>query len=93
MPLACIPIIHWFSGSSKSSKGLLLGCWFCWRDEPLRKTAVAVNTLRPTPKDKLLTTDLPSSDHTDIDSAYIVIVALSESLLGPSGRPVDTCAK
>ena len=36
------------------------------------------------PKDKLLTeTDLPSSDHTDIDSAYIVN-SLKRALLGLS---------
>lgn len=70
---ACIPIIHWFSGSSEElQRAIKLGCWFSVGEMSL-KTKRGREYAKVYPKDKLLTeTDLPSSDHTDIDSAYIV---------------------
>lgn len=70
---ACIPIIHWFSGSSNElQRAIKLGCWFSVGEMSL-KTKRGREYAKVYPKDKLLTeTDLPSSDHTDIDSAYIV---------------------
>ena len=70
---ACIPIIHWFSGSSDElQKAIKLGCWFSVGEMSL-KTKRGREYAKVYPKDKLLTeTDLPSSDHTDISSANIV---------------------
>ncbi len=70
---ACIPIIHWFSGSSDDlQKAIKLGCWFSVGELSL-KTKRGREYAKVYPKDKLLTeTDLPSSNHTDIDSADIV---------------------
>ena len=70
---ACIPIIHWFSGSSNElQRAIKLGCWFSVGEMSL-KNKRGREYAKVYPKDKLLTeTDLPSSDHTDIDSAYIV---------------------
>ena len=70
---ACIPIIHWFSGSSEElQRAIKLGCWFSVGEMSL-KTKRGREYAKVYPKDKLLTeTDLPSSDHTDIDSADIV---------------------
>lgn len=70
---ACIPIIHWFSGSSDElQKAIKLGCWFSVGELSL-KTKRGREYAKVYPKDKLLTeTDLPSSNHTDIDSADIV---------------------
>ncbi len=69
----CIPIIHWFSGSSDELKrAIKLGCWFSVGEMSL-KTKRGREYAKVYPKDKLLTeTDLPSSDHTDIGSADIV---------------------
>ena len=81
---ACIPIIHWFSGSSEElQRAIKLGCWFSVGEMSL-KTKRGREYAKVYPKDKLLTeTDLPSSDHTDIDSAYIVN-SLKRALLGLS---------
>lgn len=70
---ACIPIIHWFSGSSNElQRAIKLGCWFSVGEMSL-KTKRGREYAKVYPKDRLLTeTDLPSSDHTDIDSADIV---------------------
>ena len=70
---ACIPIIHWFSGSSEElQRAIKLGCWFSVGEMSL-KTKCGHEYAKVYPKDKLLTeTDLPSSDHTDISSADIV---------------------
>ncbi len=69
----CIPIIHWFSGSSeKLQRAIKLGCWFSVGEMSL-KTKRGREYAKVYPKDKLLTeTDLPSSNHTDISSADIV---------------------
>lgn len=81
---ACIPIIHWFSGSSNElQRAIKLGCWFSVGEMSL-KTKRGREYAKVYPKNKLLTeTDLPSSDHTDIDSAYIVD-SLKRALLGLS---------
>ncbi len=81
---ACIPIIHWFSGSSEElQRAIKLGCWFSVGEMSL-KTKRGREYAKVYPKDRLLTeTDLPSSDHTDIDSAYIVD-SLKRALLGLS---------
>ena len=70
---ACIPIIHWFSGSSNElQRAIKLGCWFSVGEMSL-KTKRGREYAKVYPKDRLLTeTDLPSSDHTDIDAADIV---------------------
>ena len=70
---ACIPIIHWFSGSSEElQRAIKLGCWFSVGEMSL-KTKRGREYAKVYPKDKLLTeTDLPSSDHTDIDALDIV---------------------
>ena len=80
----CVPIIHWFSGSSEElQRAIKLGCWFSVGEMSL-KTKRGSEYAKVYPKDKLLTeTDLPSSDHTDIDSAYIVD-SLKRALLGLS---------
>jgi len=80
----CVPIIHWFSGSSEElQRAIKLGCWFSVGEMSL-KTKRGREYAEVYPKDKLLTeTDLPSSDHTDIDSAYIVN-SLKRALLGLS---------
>ena len=81
---ACIPIIHWFSGSSEElQRAIKLGCWFSVGEMSL-KTKRGREYAKVYPKDKLLTeTDLPSSDHTDIDAANIVD-SLKRALLGLS---------
>lgn len=81
---ACIPIIHWFSGSSEElHRAIKLGCWFSVGEMSL-KTKRGREYAKVYPKDKLLTeTDLPSSDHTDIDSLDIVD-SLKRALLGLS---------
>jgi len=81
---SCVPIIHWFSGSSEElQRAIKLGCWFSVGEMSL-KTKRGREYAKVYPKDKLLTeTDLPSSDHTDIDSAYIVD-SLKRALLGLS---------
>ena len=81
---ACIPIIHWFSGSSNElQRAIKLGCWFSVGEMSL-KTKRGHEYAKVYPKDKLLTeTDLPSSDHTDIDAAYIV-ESLKRALSGLS---------
>ena len=70
---ACIPIIHWFSGSSDElQRAIKLGCWFSVGEMSL-KTKRGREYAKVYPKDKLLTeTDLPSSNHTDISAADIV---------------------
>ncbi|MBF0895776.1 MAG: TatD family hydrolase [Atopobium sp.] len=70
---ACIPIIHWFSGSSDElQEAIKLGCWFSVGELSL-KTKRGREYAKVYPKDKLLTeTDLPSSDQTNIGSADIV---------------------
>ena len=70
---ACIPIIHWFSGSSEElQRAIKLGCWFSVGEMSL-KTKRGHEYAKVYPKDKLFAeTDLPSSDHTDISSADIV---------------------
>ncbi|MBS6857325.1 MAG: TatD family hydrolase [Atopobium sp.] len=70
---ACIPIIHWFSGSSDElQRAIKLGCWFSIGEMSL-KTKRGREYAKVYPKDKLLTeTDLPSSDQTNISSADIV---------------------
>lgn len=81
---ACIPIIHWFSGSSEElQRAIKLGCWFSVGEMSL-KTKRGREYAKVYPKDKLLTeTDLPSSDHTDIESTDIVN-SLKRALLGLS---------
>ena len=81
---ACIPIIHWFSGSSNElQRAIKLGCWFSVGEMSL-KTKRGREYAKVYPKDKLLTeTDLPSSNQTDIDSADIVD-SLKRALLGLS---------
>lgn len=81
---ACLPIIHWFSGSSDElQRAIKLGCWFSVGEMSL-KTKRGREYAKVYPKDKLLTeTDLPSSDHTDIDSADIVD-SLKRALCGLS---------
>lgn len=81
---ACIPIIHWFSGSSDElQRAIKLGCWFSVGEMSL-KTKRGREYAKVYPKDKLLTeTDLPSSDHTDIDSTDIVD-SLKRALCGLS---------
>lgn len=70
---ACVPIIHWFSGSSDElQRAIKLGCWFSVGELSL-KTKRGREYAKVYPKNKLLTeTDLPSSDHTDISAADIV---------------------
>lgn len=70
---ACIPIIHWFSGSSDElQRAIKLGCWFSIGELSL-KTKRGREYAKVYPKDKLLTeTDLPFSDQTNIGSADIV---------------------
>ena len=70
---ACVPIIHWFSGSSDElQRAIKLGCWFSVGEMSL-KTKRGREYAKVYPKDKLLTeTDLPSSDQTDISAADIV---------------------
>ena len=69
----CVPIIHWFSGSSEElQRAIKLGCWFSVGEMSL-KTKRGREYAKVYPQDKLLTeTDLPSSNHTDIDAADIV---------------------
>ena len=70
---ACIPIIHWFSGSSDElQRAIKLGCWFSVGEMSL-KTKRGREYAKVYPKDRLLTeTDLPSSDQANISSADIV---------------------
>ena len=70
---SCVPIIHWFSGSSDElQRAIKLGCWFSVGEMSL-KTKRGREYAKVYPKDKLLTeTDLPSSDHTDIRASDIV---------------------
>lgn len=70
---SCVPIIHWFSGSSEElQRAIKLGCWFSVGEMSL-KTKRGREYAKVYPKDMLLTeTDLPSSDHTDIDALDIV---------------------
>ena len=70
---ACIPIIHWFSGSSDElQRAIKLGCWFSVGEMSL-KTKRGREYAKVYPKDKLLTeTDLPSSNQTDISAADIM---------------------
>lgn len=70
---ACVPIIHWFSGSSDElQRAIKLDCWFSVGEMSL-KTKRGREYAKVYPKDKLLTeTDLPSSNHTDISAADIV---------------------
>ena len=70
---ACVPIIHWFSGSSDElQRAIKLGCWFSVGELSL-KTKRGREYAKVYPKDKLLTeTDLPSSDQTNIGSEDIV---------------------
>ena len=70
---ACVPIIHWFSGSSDElQRAIKLGCWFSVGEMSL-KTKRGREYAKVYPKDKLLTeTDLPSSDQTDISAADIM---------------------
>ena len=70
---ACIPIIHWFSGSSDElQRAIKLGCWFSVGEMSL-KTKRGREYAKVYPKDRLLTeTDLPSSNQTDIGAADIV---------------------
>ena len=70
---ACVPIIHWFSGSSDElQRAIKLGCWFSVGEMSL-KTKRGREYAKVYPKDKLLTeTDLPSSDHPDISAADIM---------------------
>lgn len=81
---ACIPIIHWFSGSSDElQRAIKLGCWFSVGEMSL-KTKRGREYAKVYPKDKLLTeTDLPSSDHTDI-SASDIVDSLKRALNGLS---------
>ena len=70
---SCVPIIHWFSGSSEElQRAIKLGCWFSVGEMSL-KTKRGCEYAKVYPKDKLLTeTDLPSSDQTNIGAADIV---------------------
>lgn len=70
---SCVPIIHWFSGSSEElQRAIKLGCWFSVGEMSL-KTKRGREYAKVYPKDKLLTeTDLPSSDQTNISAADIV---------------------
>ena len=79
---ACIPIIHWFSGSSEElQRAIKLGCWFSVGEMSL-KTKRGREYAKVYPQDKLLTeTDLPSSNQTDIGAADIVD-SLKRALLG-----------
>lgn len=81
---ACIPIIHWFSGSSNElQRAIKLGCWFSVGEMSL-KTKRGREYAKVYPKDKLLTeTDLPSSDQTDIGASEIVY-SLKRALSGLS---------
>ena len=81
---ACIPIIHWFSGSSDElQKAIKLGCWFSVGELSL-KTKRGREYAKVYPKDKLLTeTDLPSSDQTDI-GALDIVDSLKRALSGLS---------
>ena len=81
---ACIPIIHWFSGSSNElQRTIKLGCWFSVGELSL-KTKRGREYAKVYPQDKLLTeTDLPSSNQTDIGAADIVD-SLKRALLGLS---------
>ena len=81
---ACIPIIHWFSGSSNElQRAIKLGCWFSVGEMSL-KTKRGREYAKVYPKDKLLTeTDLPASNHTDIDTKDIVD-SLKRALCGLS---------
>ena len=81
---ACIPIIHWFSGSSNElQRAIKLGCWFSVGEMSL-KTKRGREYAKVYPKDKLLTeTDLPSSDQTDID-ALDIVDSLKRALYGLS---------
>lgn len=81
---ACIPIIHWFSGSSEElQRAIKLGCWFSVGEMSL-KTKRGCEYAKVYPKDKLLTeTDLPSSDHTDIN-ALDIVGSLKRALFGLS---------
>lgn len=69
----CVPIIHWFSGSSEElQRAIKLGCWFSVGEMSL-KTKRGREYAKVYPQDKLLTeTDLPSSNQTDIGAADIV---------------------
>ena len=79
---ACVPIIHWFSGSSEElQRAIKLGCWFSVSEMSL-KTKRGREYAKVYPKDKFLTeTDLPSSDHTDID-ALDIVDSLKRALFG-----------
>ena len=81
---SCVPIIHWFSGSSDElQRAIKLGCWFSVGEMSL-KTKRGREYAKVYPKDKLLTeTDLPSSDHTDID-ALDIVDSLKRALSGLS---------
>ena len=81
---SCVPIIHWFSGSSEElQRAIKLGCWFSVGEMSL-KTKRGREYAKVYPKDKLLTeTDLPSSNQTDIGAADIVD-SLKRALLGLS---------
>ena len=81
---SCVPIIHWFSGSSEElQRAIKLGCWFSVGEMSL-KTKRGREYAKVYPKDMLLTeTDLPSSDHTDID-ALDIVDSLKRALLGLS---------
>ena len=80
----CVPIIHWFSGSSEElQRAIKLGCWFSVGEMSL-KTKRGREYAKVYPQDKLLTeTDLPSSNQTDIGAADIVD-SLKRALLGLS---------
>ena len=79
---ACVPIIHWFSGSSEElQRAIKIGCRFSVGEMSL-KTKRGREYAKVYPKDKLLTeTDLPSSDHTDID-ALDIVDSLKRALYG-----------
>ena len=81
---SCVPIIHWFSGSSEElQRAIKLGCWFSVGEMSL-KTKRGREYAEVYPKNKLLTeTDLPSSDHTDID-ALDIVDSLKRALSGLS---------
>ena len=81
---SCVPIIHWFSGSSEElQRAIKLGCWFSVGEMSL-KTKRGREYAKVYPKDKLLTeTDLPSSDQTDIGASEIVY-SLKRALSGLS---------
>ena len=81
---SCVPIIHWFSGSSEElQRAIKLGCWFSVGEMSL-KTKRGREYAKVYPQDKLLTeTDLPSSNQTDIGAADIVD-SLKRALLGLS---------